>query len=295
MLLHQVNRLCDTAEHDHSRPEHLTVSATRNSPDMLLIPTTTAIALYAAGLFLRWRRRNDAAPDMRVLFITLGALIAHGIVCYMMLITQAGIHLNVLSVTNLVAMIVVLVIALANIRLPVENLYIFLFPISIVALLAASVAPPRGEPLVDISTALLSHILISLAAYSALMMAAVQSIMLAAQERHLKTPSKPTLTILPPLETMEHLLVAMLWIGLVLLSGAILSGYLFFENIFDRQVVHHIVLTSLSWLVYAFFLIGRYLFGWRGLTAVRWTLVAFSLLVLGYLGSKFVLEYLLQR
>ena len=62
---------------------------------------------------------------------------------------------------------------------------------------------------------------------------------------------------------------------------------------FHRQVLHHIVLTSLSWLVYVFFLAGRHLFGWRGLTAVRWTLLAFSLLVLGYLGSKFVLEYLL--
>jgi ABC-type uncharacterized transport system permease subunit len=94
---------------------------------------------------------------------------------------------------------------------------------------------------------------------------------------------------------MEHLLVAMLWIGLVLLSASILSGYFFFEDILARQVAHHIVLTSLSWCVYVFFLAGRYLFGWRGLTAVRWTLVAFSLLVLGYLGSKFVLEFLLQR
>jgi len=31
------------------------------------------------------------------------------------------------------------------------------------------------------------------------------------------------------------------------------------------------------------------------LTAVRWTLVAFSLLLLGYLGSKFVMEFLLHR
>ena len=262
---------------------------------MPLIPSIAAIALYAAGLYLRWRQRDEPSPGKRILLITLGALIAHGMVCYAMLVTAAGIHLNVLSVSNLVAMILVLVVALANVRLPVENLYIFLFPVSIVALVTASIVEPRGQPLADISPALLSHILISLAAYSALMMAAMQSVMLAVQERHLKTPGKPTITLLPPLETMEHLLVAMLWIGLALLSGAILSGYLFFENIFDRQVVHHIVLTSLSWVVYVFFLAGRYLFGWRGLTAVRWTLVAFSLLVLGYLGSKFVLEYLLQR
>jgi len=262
---------------------------------MPLVPSIAAIALYMAGFYLRWRQRADTSPHRSVLVITVGALLAHGIVCYAMLVTPAGIHLSVLSVSNLVAMVLVLVVAVSNIRLPVENLYIFLFPIAIVALLAAEVIEPRGHPLQNISTALLAHILISLAAYSALMMAAVQSVMLALQERHLKTPGKPAITILPPLETMEHLLVAMLWIGLVLLSGSILTGYLFFENILDRQVIHHIVLTTLSWAVYVFFLVGRYLFGWRGLTAVRWTLVAFALLVLGYLGSKFVLEYLLQR
>jgi ABC-type uncharacterized transport system permease subunit len=37
------------------------------------------------------------------------------------------------------------------------------------------------------------------------------------------------------------------------------------------------------------------LWGWRGRTAVRWSLVGFVMLVLAYLGSKFVLEVILQR
>ena len=262
---------------------------------VLLITSIAAIAFYAVGLHLRWRQIDIASPSRSVLLITIAALICHGIACYAMLITSSGIDLSLVPASNLVAFVLVLVVALANIRLPVENLYIFLFPISIFTLIAANLVAPGSSPLSEISVQLLSHILFSLAAYSALMMAACQSILLALQERHLKTPGKAAMTILPPLETMEHLLVAMLWIGLVLLTGSILSGYFFFEDIFARQVVHHIVLTSLSWWVYVFFLGGRYLFGWRGLTAVRWTLVAFSLLVLGYLGSKFVLEYLLQR
>jgi ABC-type uncharacterized transport system permease subunit len=260
---------------------------------MPLIPSVAAIFLYAAGFYLRWRQRDAQAASRLVLLLALAALAAHALVCYSLLRTPNGIVLSVVSVSNLVALVLVGVVALANLRLPVENLYIFLFPISILTLLATMVDNHGAAPLHDVSPTLLAHILISLAAYSALMMAAVQSVMLAVQERHLKAPGKPTLTILPPLETMEHLLVAMLWIGLVLLSASILSGYFFLEDVFHRQVLHHIVLTSLSWVVYVFFLGGRYLFGWRGLTAVRWTLSAFALLVLGYLGSKFVLEYLL--
>lgn len=280
----------------HTRPALTTLQDRRAICDtarMPLIPSFAAVVLYAAGFYLRWRRREAQANSKLALLLPVGALLAHGLVCYGLVFTPYGIDLSVVAVSNLVAFVLVLVVALANLRLPVENLYIFLFPISMVTVVAALMVEPGAVPLQDITPTLLAHILISLAAYSALMMAAVQSIMLAFQERHLKTPGKPALTLLPPLETMEHLLVAMLWIGLGLLSASILSGYLFLEDVFQRQVLHHIVLTSMSWCVYVFFLAGRYLFGWRGLTAVRWTLVAFSLLVLGYLGSKFVLEYLL--
>ncbi len=254
-----------------------------------------AIALYAVGLSLRWRQRHSPQPSPLALWSTIAALVAHFVACYHLLITPAGIDLSLVTVSNVVALVLVAVMAMANVRLPVANLYIFLFPIAMLTLAAKILLPRGGTPFAQLSGDLVGHILLSLAAYSALMMAAAQSVMLAIQERHLREPSKASIALLPPLETMERLLVAMLWIGLVLLSGAIFSGYLFLEDIFDRQVVHHVVLTSLSWLVYVFFLIGRYWFGWRGLTAVRWTLVGFSLLVLGYLGSKFVLEYLLQR
>jgi ABC-type uncharacterized transport system permease subunit len=63
---------------------------------------------------------------------------------------------------------------------------------------------------------------------------------------------------------------------------------------FEQRVVHHTVLSLASWALYAVLLAGHRLLGWRGTTAVRWTLIAFSLLVLGYLGSKFVIEVLLE-
>ena len=43
------------------------------------------------------------------------------------------------------------------------------------------------------------------------------------------------------------------------------------------------------------FVVGRFFWGWRGMVAVRWTLTGFGLLLLGYFGSKVVLELILQR
>jgi len=41
-------------------------------------------------------------------------------------------------------------------------------------------------------------------------------------------------------------------------------------------------------------LIGRHRLGWRGQTAIRWTLSGFCLLMLGYFGSKLVREFILH-
>ena len=49
------------------------------------------------------------------------------------------------------------------------------------------------------------------------------------------------------------------------------------------------------WLIYATLLWGRHQLGWRGKTAIKWTIAGFSLLILAYFGSKFVLEFVLKR
>ena len=51
----------------------------------------------------------------------------------------------------------------------------------------------------------------------------------------------------------------------------------------------------ISWLIFAGLLCGRYLYGWRGRVALRWTLAGFISLLLAYVGSRFVLEVVLQR
>jgi len=228
-------------------------------------------------------------------WVAIVALIGHIFVARELLFDDQSMQLSIIYVANVVAVVMTLVVALVSLRLPIVRLFLLVIPVAFLTLFLGLFAKPGTATASVSNTPLLAHILISLVAYSTLMLAAFQSILLAVLERRLRTPGKQASQWLPPLETMEQLLVAMLWIGLALLTASIFSGFLFLEDMFAQHVSHHIVITSLSWLVYAFFLIGRYVFGWRGLTAVRWTLVAFTLLVIGYLGSKFVLEYILQR
>jgi len=55
------------------------------------------------------------------------------------------------------------------------------------------------------------------------------------------------------------------------------------------------VFTIASWLVFAGLMGGRLFFGGRGRTALRWTCAGFLMLLLAYVGSRFVLEVILGR
>jgi ABC-type uncharacterized transport system permease subunit len=101
----------------------------------------------------------------------------------------------------------------------------------------------------------------------------------------------------PPLLTLEAHAVQTIGIGFALLTLAVFSGVFFSEELFGTplQFSHKIVFAILSWLVFGGLLLGRHFRGWRGRTALVWTITGFTLLLLAYLGTQFVLEVVLRR
>jgi ABC-type uncharacterized transport system permease subunit len=87
------------------------------------------------------------------------------------------------------------------------------------------------------------------------------------------------------------------WIGFALLTITLISGIFFSEEVMGvaLTITHKIIFSILSWLVYAGLLFGRSQAGWRGKKAIKFSLFAFALLFLSYLGSKFVLEIIIGR
>jgi len=83
----------------------------------------------------------------------------------------------------------------------------------------------------------------------------------------------------------------------VLLTLTVASGVFFSEQLFGKPFTftHKIVFGIISWGIFGTLLVGHYFRGWRGRKAVRWTLAGFVSLLLAYVGSKVVLELILQR
>jgi ABC-type uncharacterized transport system permease subunit len=283
-------------------PNSLTPQPSTTPTEM--VATTTSIAagigavlLYLLGAAMQLRRLSQSAPVLLKPLIAVGipALLLHAVTAISVIYTPAGVHLGFFSTGSLVTLVMTAFVLLASLRLPVHNLFVLVFPAAALGIIGSLVGESTFTPRRAMQWELMAHVLISITAYSILFMAACQSVLLAIQEHYLRARhGLAFIRLLPPLETMETLLFSMLWTGLGVLTVAILSGFAFLEDMFAQRVAHHTVLSSLSWLLYATLLAGHKLLGWRGTTAVRWTLIAFLLLVLGYFGSKFVIEILLD-
>jgi ABC-type uncharacterized transport system permease subunit len=189
---------------------------------------------------------------------------------------------------------IALLMLLAAINQPIENLGIVVLPLAALALLLDQIFTSQHILVVDGAQNIEIHIILSLLAYSLLSIAAVQAVLLAVQDHQLRHKHPGGfMRALPPMQVMESLLFQIIAVGFFLLSLALLSGIIYLDDIFAQHLVHKTALSILAWLVFAILLFGRWQAGWRGRTAIRWTLGGFVALLLAYFGSKLVLEVIL--
>lgn len=260
-----------------------------------------AILLYLASsllLAVRLARREEPPFLGRSGILTLGfgAVLLHAGVLYPLLVTANGLNLGFFNAASLVCWLTALLLLLSSLQRPLENLGIALLPMTALTI-ALMFAYPSQHVLSETSSWQLDlHILLSILAYSLMVIAVLQALLLAVQDRQLRNRHPGGLIrALPPLATMETLLIQLIATGFVLLSLALLTGFFFLEDIFAQHLVHKTVLSLIAWAVFATLLWGHWKFGWRGRTAIRWTLGGFVFLALAYFGSKLVLELLLGR
>jgi ABC-type uncharacterized transport system permease subunit len=252
----------------------------------------------ATLLGLRLVRSVGGTTFSKTPALTVGmvGVLLHALVLYQAVVTAGGVNLGFFYSFSIIAwLIAALLLAIALFK-PVENLGLILMPFAAVTVALTLFFP--SERVIE-STApweLRAHILLSVAAYALLALAAVQSVVLAVQDRQLRNRRPAGLIrALPPLQAMEELLFQLIGIGFIFLSLALASGVIFLEDIFAQHLVHKTLLSLAAWGVFGALLWGRRQYGWRGRTAIRWTLSGFAVLVLAYFGTKLALEIVLQR
>lgn len=138
------------------------------------------------------------------------------------------------------------------------------------------------------------HWVLGIASYGLFGAAVLHAALLnrADQQMRLKRPGVGSGTLGLPLLRLERLTFRFVEAGFVTLSAAVVLGWWFAS---PWRWDHKAVFSILGWIVFAALVGGRRAFGWRGPRATRWLYIGALLLLLAYVGSRFVLEVLLQR
>jgi ABC-type uncharacterized transport system permease subunit len=258
------------------------------------IPAILAIASYllAAALLVRSVVRNETTRAW--LLPALLGVVLHAVVHARAWQAAGGTDLHFFAALSLVGLGMAALTTLYGGSGKMAALGVIVLPIAAATLAGyAAYGHARAEAL---DWRLLLHAWCALLAYATLGIAALLALLLWAQERALRRREfHGWLRALPPLTELELLLFRTIAVGFALLTATLLTGVLFVENLLAQHLVHKTVLSVLSWLAFGGLLLGRWRRGWRGATAVRWTLAAMVLLLLAFFGSKFVLEVVLKR
>jgi len=268
--------------------------------------TITTIGYLSVALYLltwlfialklgKQQAGEETFPNKYVVVVAwAAALVTHAISLYMPLITDKAIYLDFFSAASHIMLLTSFILFITTCTRRIEALGLFVLPMTLFFVLVSLIAPPIVHKAIHISGKLGVHIMLSMLGYSMLALAALQAILLAIQNRNLHKHRPGGITdTLPSLQDMEHLLFRLTLLGVILLTMSLLTGFLFLDNPFAKEHIHKTVLSMIAWIVYSVLLIGHWREGWRGRKAIHWTLAAFVFLILGFLGTKFVREFLI--
>ena len=263
-----------------------------------------ALTSFIAACFYAiaaWQFLRAGAARHRTVWVS--AILLLGIVIHAALLGASvfrpdAVHLGFSNAVSLIAWLSVSVYALTALKVPLPAIQGWVAGMAAVGVLLPLVLPDARAIPNSNAFGFRAHLVLSLLAYCLLFIAALQALLMSAFEKKLHHgASAAGMQGMPPLLTLESVLFKLIGAGFVLLTLAVGSGILFSEEVFGKAMSfsHKTLFAVLSWLVFGALLAGRFIWGWRGRLAVRWTITGFVMLLLAYVGSKFVLEVLLHR
>ncbi len=231
-------------------------------------------------------------------------------VAFVATIAAAGMHADILvayfapdriggltlsAAVSLVSLQLALIALLGAIKEPLRGM-----SAGLLALAAVMALPMHAGASAETSPPLTwqtqTHVLVSMFAYGLLTVGAIVAVYALVQERRLKSVRiSPYNNLFAPLSTTERLLYAITAAGFVGLALAVVSGFTFVDNLFAQHLVHKTAFSIGALVVFGILLAGRTFAGWRGRRGVYLYLGGFTLLILAYFGSRFILEEVLNR
>lgn len=263
-----------------------------------------AAALYGALGAYFWRALKGKSPmaaprglSRIEQLLCLAPISLHGWLLSQQLFPAGTLSFGVGIAISLIVWLAIVVYWLEGFSARLQSLQTLALPVAALGV-AAPLVLPGVHAIHSHSQLFVLHFLVAMLAYALATLAAIHAVFMAFVERRLHSGRlSRVLAGAPPVLTMETLLFRMIGVAFALLTLTLVSGVLFSEALFGRALIldHKTLFAVVSWAIFGTLLFGRLRWGWRGRTALHWTLAGFITLMLAYVGTRFVLEVILGR
>ncbi len=261
------------------------------TPLALVVPSVLAIVAYGLAA---WPGEAGAAWRPRALLLG-GAAQAVAIVADIAGLGTGtvGAHFGFAPALSITLWLVMAVYVLETQLVPLPGARRKLAVVGVVVVGLALAFPGQLHPQV-VSQWAPVHWLLGIASYGLFGVAVLHGVLVSRAERQLRrTPTRGDVNADGmPLLRLERLTFRFIAAGFVTLTAAIVLGA--WPGGAWRWD-HKTVFSVLGWFVFAGLLVGRSTFGLRGAPAMRWLYLGALLLLLAYVGTRFVFEVMLHR
>jgi ABC-type uncharacterized transport system permease subunit len=296
---------------------------------MLLIYPTIAYALTLFMIVIHNRRMSADRPlQQEPRTVTLSSkkhqlwihllifilLALHGVACYQDIFTPQGLVFGFAQALSMMAWVAITLYWFEAWFYPLHGMLPMVLGLAtILSFLPTVFAGAIISTKAVHSPGFRLHFITANIAYGIMFLATLQAVLMTLQDKSLRSRQRQEpgpfmrlfvpggnthwLDQLPPLLTMERVMFNMIGIGFCLLTVAVFSGVFFSQSLFGRPLIfdHKTVFSLISWVMFGSLLYANWKVGLRGAEASKWVLGSFAVLLLAYVGSRFVLEVILHR
>ena len=260
---------------------------------ILLIICVSLYLICSYQLWCRIKGNTEQHHSEKSIFLmSISGLLIHSWLLISKILENSPINISLTTTVAIAGWASVLIYVLISIKPRNAYLGIVLLPIGIVAVLLTAISSTGSA----LTSGTEWHIILAIPTYGVMCIAFAQACLLIIQDQKLnKVSGSRFMPRLPPIQTMESSLFLLILTGFLLMTLNILIG--FAANILSKGAYwdfsHHTVLSIVAWICFGCLILGKYKAGWRGQIAAKWTVFAFSVLVLAYFGTRFVRDIIL--
>ncbi len=252
-----------------------------------------ASLLYLVSAWMFWRVEKKAHNPLWALGVMVFACQAHALTLIMAIGRGSGLNLSVFNVISIFAWSIACLsviwlwrssLALGGVIVTLINALLVMLPCIFIS----------EKPFLNhLDSGMIWHILTAVAAWTVLSIAALHAILYGIFFQRLKQKllKKGNFMSLAGIERVMMILTA---IGFVLLGISLATGWLYVEDLFAQHLWHKTILTMFSWLIYSWLLFAYFIGHKRGVFVVYISLLAYVLLIVGYIVSNIVLQFIVS-